>query len=288
MCVSGKHSKKLPKTSLRFRRAISFLFIFSVLLNKSRSFSSLSLFCTRNFSLSFLLMMTTRPPPSPSSSTPSEIESGLSSSSTSNARITYHRNSFPFIPRQLSQSFKAVLPFPRLYSGPLFAAPSVSVSHTHIVSNSSSSSVGPLTPPLTIDSFPTPSSDQHISTNPSTLMDPSNKLRMLVISQQKQQQQPWIRKQPFQVGDVVHDMYCCMFRITLDSKGTMGKRDSMYHLHHAEFSHTYIIAALCYLPTRFQKMIEFYHTVSLYMRERKKKKAHVVSLFRKSRWHTEI
>lgn len=71
-------------------------------------------------------------------------------------------------------------------------------------------------------------------------MDPSNKLRMLVISQQKQQQQPWIRKQPFQVGDVVHDMYCCMFRITLDSKGTM--------------------AALCYLPTRFQKMIEFYHT----------------------------
>lgn len=182
-------------------------------------------------------MMATRPPPSPSSSTPSEIESGLSSSSssTSNARITYHRNSFPFIPRQLSQSFKAALPFPRLYSGPLFAAPSVSVSHTHIVSNSSS--VGPLTPPLTIDSFPTPS-DQHISTNPSTLMDPSSKLRMLVISQQKQQR-PWIRKQPFQVGDVVHDMYCCMFRITLDSKGTMGKRDSFYRLHHAEFSHTH-------------------------------------------------
>lgn len=178
-------------------------------------------------------MMATRPPPSPSSSTPSAIESSgsitSSSSTTSNGRPKIHRNSFPFIPRQLSQSFKAALPFPRLYSGPLFAAPSVSVSHTHIVSNSSS--VGPLTPPLTIDSFPTPiPSDHHpttnTTTNPSTtpIMDTHNKLRMVVIAQQKQQQQPWIRKPPFDVGDVVHDMYCCMFRITLDSKGTMGKR----------------------------------------------------------------
>ncbi|KAJ8655934.1 hypothetical protein O0I10_008374 [Lichtheimia ornata] len=194
--------------------------------------------------------MATRPPPSPTSSTPSAIESSSSSSTTSNGRPKIHRNSFPFIPRQLSQSFKAALPFPRLYSGPLFAAPSVSVSHTHIVSNSSS--VGPLTPPLTIDSFPTPIPSDHPTTtntatatsNPpshsTTPMDTHNKLRMVVIAQQKQQQQPWIRKPPFAVGDVVHDMYCCMFRITLDSKGTM--------------------AALCYLPTRFQKMIEFYHT----------------------------
>lgn len=191
-------------------------------------------------------MMATRPPPSPTSSTPSAIESSSSSSTTSNGRPKIHRNSFPFIPRQLSQSFKAALPFPRLYSGPLFAAPSVSVSHTHIVSNSSS--VGPLTPPLTIDSFPTPIPSDHPTTtntatatsNPpshsTTPMDTHNKLRMVVIAQQKQQQQPWIRKPPFAVGDVVHDMYCCMFRITLDSKGTMGKRACIFS--HAEFSHT--------------------------------------------------
>ena len=198
-------------------------------------------------------MIATRSPPSPSSSTPSAIESGpltTPSSSTSNGRTTTNnRNSFPFIPRQLSQSFKAALPFPRLYSGPLFAAPSVSVTHAHIVSNS----VGPLTPPLTIDSFPTPiPSDHHTTTTAAattttadpprtTPMDSSNKLRMVVIAQQKQQQQqqqqPWARKQPFDVGDVVHDMYCCMFRITLDSKGTMGKR--AWILHHAEFSHTH-------------------------------------------------
>lgn len=247
-------------------------------------------------------MMATRPPPSPSSSTPSAIESSgsittSSSSTTSNGRPKIHRNSFPFIPRQLSQSFKAALPFPRLYSGPLFAAPSVSVSHTHIVSNSSS--VGPLTPPLTIDSFPTPIPSDHpttTTTNPPShsatpTMDAHNKLRMVVIAQQKQQQQPWIRKPPFDVGDVVHDMYCCMFRITLDSKGTMGKQQQkraciLLSCRILALTYIHIIAALCYLPTRFQKMIEFYHTVSLSMKTEREKTTHLS--FRKSRWHTEI
>ncbi|KAI7872821.1 GCN5-related N-acetyl-transferase-domain-containing protein [Spinellus fusiger] len=39
---------------------------------------------------------------------------------------------------------------------------------------------------------------------------------------------------------VVHDTQSCMFKIALDSQGS--------------------IAALCYLPTRFQAILEFYHT----------------------------
>ncbi|KAI7875186.1 hypothetical protein K492DRAFT_211074 [Lichtheimia hyalospora FSU 10163] len=41
-------------------------------------------------------------------------------------------------------------------------------------------------------------------------------------------------------SDIYHDACSCMFRISLDSKRTT--------------------AALCYLPTRFQHIIEFYHT----------------------------
>ncbi|KAJ8656633.1 hypothetical protein O0I10_007710 [Lichtheimia ornata] len=41
-------------------------------------------------------------------------------------------------------------------------------------------------------------------------------------------------------SDIYHDAYSCMFRISLDSKRTT--------------------AALCYLPTRFQNIVEFYHT----------------------------
>ncbi|KAI7851349.1 hypothetical protein BDC45DRAFT_467526 [Circinella umbellata] len=179
--------------------------------------------------------------------------------------------SFSFIPRtynhhqqvpnntsSFGQRFKATLPFPRLYSGPLFAAPSVSVNNTHIVS-----SIGPLTPPLTIDhstSSPIPScsrSDELINSNSNSNND-SNSHDSNNESIQPEQTTTTVpasspassssvsllpsspKRQKFNSYDVVHDGYRYMFRITLDNKGT--------------------IAALCYLPTRFQRMVEFYHT----------------------------
>ncbi|KAI9497114.1 hypothetical protein BDB00DRAFT_54530 [Zychaea mexicana] len=125
---------------------------------------------------------------------------------------------FPFIPRSYQQAsttattfgqrFKAAglpLSFPRLYSGPLFAAPSVSVNHTHIVS-----SIGPITPPLTIDhstSSPIPScSTGGSDTSPpsSTALAAPGKSTTVIPKRQ--------------IYKVVHDKDYCMFRITLDNK----------------------------------------------------------------------
>lgn len=64
-------------------------------------------------------------------------------------------------------------------------------------------------------------------------------------------------------NDIYHDTYCCMFRISLDSKRTTGTRVPYFHAAHTPQTLTQqMIAALCYLPTRFQNIIEFYHTVS--------------------------
>lgn len=67
---------------------------------------------------------------------------------------------------------------------------------------------------------------------------------------------------------MVHDLYCCMFRITLDSKGTIGK-EAMITISEFVVAQKGLIcrginlpAALCYLPTRFKGVVEFYHTVS--------------------------
>ncbi|KAI8137444.1 hypothetical protein BJV82DRAFT_674790 [Fennellomyces sp. T-0311] len=43
-----------------------------------------------------------------------------------------------------------------------------------------------------------------------------------------------------QASDISHDVQACMFKMKLDERGS--------------------IAALCYLPTRIQSLIEFYHT----------------------------
>ena len=201
-----------------------------------------------------------------SSTTPAIIEitsnnsNSSSCSTTPTGTSTTSTTPFSFIPRTyhhhqqvqnntstFGQRFKATLPFPRLYSGPLFAAPSVSVNHTHIVS-----SIGPLTPPLTIDhstSSPIPScsrSDELINSNSSNSNSNSNNNNNNNShngnnkSIQPQQTATAIpasspsssslsllpssaKRQKFNPYDVVHDGYRYMFRITLDNKGTIGK-----------------------------------------------------------------
>ncbi|CAO3646261.1 unnamed protein product [Mucor hiemalis] len=49
-----------------------------------------------------------------------------------------------------------------------------------------------------------------------------------------------------------------MFKILLDTKGNTGKYKYVDNIDRKPYS-PYFIAALCYLPTRFKNIVEFYH-----------------------------
>ncbi|KAI9318798.1 GCN5-related N-acetyl-transferase-domain-containing protein [Dichotomocladium elegans] len=188
----------------------------------------------------------TRPASPPSSSQPNLITNSSNSDDCGGNKNDQPVKLNSGVPRHSEKAEKGGLfASPRLCSAALFAVPSVSLSNAHAVS----SSIGPLTPPLTLDqqqASDNATMTATIKTSSQSLLpilrpESCTKLQTTATVQQKQQHQSiQKRKHSFCSADVVHDVYCCMFRITLDDKGS--------------------IAALCYLPTRFQKMIEFYHT----------------------------
>lgn len=167
------------------------------------------------------------------------------------------------------QRFKAALPFPRFYSGP-------------------SATIGPITPPIT---FHDPSNSSAFSSSststssasilPSPLPTPtSTSCRGIGESAAAAAQKPTKRRRLWDSTHVIHDAHCCMFRITLDSKGTIGKILAIMHSSMSKTkSPSSIKAALCYLPTRFQGLIEFYHTVSHLARRKSEKKNVILNNF---------
>lgn len=58
---------------------------------------------------------------------------------------------------------------------------------------------------------------------------------------------------------IIHDLNYYMFKIQLDKKGNTGKKE------YSRIDKILIckVAALCYLPTRYKNIVEFYHTVSI-------------------------
>jgi hypothetical protein len=95
-------------------------------------------------------------------------------------------------------------------------------------------------------------------------------------------QETLLLSKDFHAVDIIHDPSYCMFKISLDSKGTTGNIKCILQ---NQVAHIYIIAALCYLPTRYKNIIEFYHIVS---------KTNIITLvyshpylFRKYQLHTD-
>ncbi|KAI9493988.1 GCN5-related N-acetyl-transferase-domain-containing protein, partial [Zychaea mexicana] len=89
------------------------------------------------------------------------------------------------------------------------------------------------------------SSDTSISSASSTNSNSSSRKRPIHTGTQTESYTPPTKARivdspSAEASDIVHDGQACMFNMKLDERGS--------------------IAALCYLPTRVQTLIEFYHT----------------------------